>query len=723
MGILGASSVMKQDPARFCETFTLNWNGAEQGKVALLIDAMSLLHYLASSSARSDYLDLATIRQGTSEYTKSLLKVVGSQGMVHFFFDGLSPKAKYASQIKRYTRQAGIAEKMAKGELPAAKDRIIHHLAQWAFQEAIEEMIQETLPFAQTRLFIHRPRNGEGEALINHWIAQNGSFFTKIGIISEDSDFLIYDSCPGFIPPRSIKIEVHNDMYCLQGQLFSRVKFLKAFFAGIPNVDRFTMATLATLAGCDYTFPSRNEQLLDQLRRRIIQSDIGGLRIKNRNNPTAATSFTAIARSMSHYMNQAGPNNFWIDIFLIANCEEPTAIKSMIKQTLKIYYDELELSSDDQNEDRSPVMVDVRRLLVHGVIYCYPVAEETMGQEIVNSERKDRNLKKRDRNGSLADSSVVNTSAYAIVPLPPVSTQIDHWMNQSSMWLFPHFRQVRARLYVIIHNYIKVKGSKRIRTFNMGCSWTKEDYSAFVVEYVREGKGSQVKMGDRYIKVPHHNTVSSGLQPAMLNDADETEVMERWIILCVLGTTKLLPGPKLEAANLYGLGLLSSLMLPFNLAALTILMTTAPRLDSFKISSSVHEDTTDEVDLMLPLVSIAVHHTMLVFKTLAQLFPNSESRLFGNKAVSDMFDYKIVVMLWDSIRLGRNLEDLPDQECFSALDDQNIIGYLNDCFKALVRFKANDPQWSETLKQWKMRAEPLWALWWHVFSLDDLKEP
>jgi hypothetical protein len=192
----------------------------------------------------------------------------------------------------------------------------VFHLAQWAFQEAIHETIQETRPFAPKYLFIHRPRNGEGEALINHWISQNGSYFMKIGIIYEDSDFLIYDSCPGFIPPRSIKIEVHNDMYCLQGQLFSQVKFLKAFFAGILYVERFTMASLATVDGCDYSFPARNEQHLDQLRRRIIQSDIGGLRIKNRNNLTAATSLTAIARSILHYMKQAGPNNIWIDIFV-----------------------------------------------------------------------------------------------------------------------------------------------------------------------------------------------------------------------------------------------------------------------------------------------------------------------------------------------------------------------------------------------------------------------
>jgi hypothetical protein len=59
---------------------------------------------------------------------------------------------------------------------------------------------------------------------------------------------------------------------------------------------------------------------------------------------------------------------------------------------------------------------------------------------------------------------------------------------------------------------------------------------------------------------------------------------------------------------------------------------------------------------------------------------------------------------------------------------KNINGCLSFSFEVLCGFKPNDTQWTENPERMEISsAEPtgvvVWALWWNVFSSDDLKEP
>ena len=739
MGVLGASSTIKNDPSRFCENFTLNWDNDDdepdkmgEQKVALLIDSMSLLHHIVYCKTRQDYQDLGTIRRKCAAYIRKLLDVIVAVGQgessIRFFFDGLNPQSKTITQVKRLSRQGLIASEMAKGHNIPYKDKILPHFAQSAFQEAIEELMKNSN--FNNHLFIYRPRYGEAEAHINDWIKDNHAGFTKLAIISEDSDFLIYDSSPGFIPPNSIKFEMsssggNNDKAKprLQGQLYSRSKFLKALLPDIKReiIDDYPgiLTAVAAIAGCDYTakWTTLELQHMNKLRGHIVRSDIGGLRLKYRKNPTASQAFTAIVRFINHYAKNHGPHirddDAWIFKLIKDNCAHSARqiVYDMIDSVYETYYEDLEVAY--AFDDLDCCLVDVRRLLSHGIVYCYPVVET------------DSVVKTVDIHDMVSSSSAT---------LPPTPVQIEAWINHGySVWMYPHFCQLRRRLYALIRQIVKEHNESKIpNRSSLSSIWSRDGSSSEeatddikVVEYVRgTQKGHDQQMVAINIRVPQHHsdsTLSSGLehlQAVMLPSGDGFS-LKRCLALTLFGwASKHVSIFEHEQASSHIVSLISSMMLPDKLAALVLLLETAPSrmVDTFGIPVLTNKVIQKEVDLFIPLIDVAIHHGMLLYGTLSLLLIPRHIGITGKQTIeekskeciggqlSDIFDYASMLIIWEHLR------------CANNNIGQHVI--LDVVFTGLQSFlKPTDDggvAWKDTLEAWKHEATSVWNLWCQV---------
>jgi hypothetical protein len=94
MGIRGVRSLLDADPNRYCETLKFNWEDSSDESITILVDAMALLYHVTVRSGKTTQASPATIRELVSDYTLKLLRVVGENGAVHLFLDGLAPKEK-----------------------------------------------------------------------------------------------------------------------------------------------------------------------------------------------------------------------------------------------------------------------------------------------------------------------------------------------------------------------------------------------------------------------------------------------------------------------------------------------------------------------------------------------------------------------------------------------------------------------------------------------------
>jgi hypothetical protein len=263
--------------------------------------------------------------------------------------------------------------------------KLLHHLAEWAFVEAIDALQQR---FSGT-LFMYRPARGEGEVMINQWLVQNDGLYSRVAIISEDSDFLVHESCPGYIPPSSLVYEEKNGRHCLGGTYYLRSKFLRSFLGQPNTADSTVMTTVAALSGCDYVYGLAEDQLeaLSNVRHKIVCSPLGGLRGKHQNGPTAARTLLAILRVVAHYKKSGGYE--WLEQ-MCTDFAGPRVENTMsaLRTVHAIYLYSLQVNPDAVM-DLGPGIVEVRRLIQLGIVFCYPLIEtyHTRHLEVTSFDR------------------------------------------------------------------------------------------------------------------------------------------------------------------------------------------------------------------------------------------------------------------------------------------------------------------------------------------------
>eukprot|EP00934_Nitzschia_sp_Nitz4_P001476 Nitzschia sp. Nitz4//scaffold56_size114212//55353//57533//NITZ4_003949-RA/size114212-processed-gene-0.26-mRNA-1//-1//CDS//3329554703//1476//frame0 len=713
MGIHGARSLMDADPARYCEAFLWNWadESVKQNlTLGLLIDAKSVLYHVVLKQESVVYASPATIYECCLAYFRRLLQVVGEDGGVHIFLDGLPPHQKIHAQVDRMAQQAITADQLARGEI-SGSIKLLHHLAEWAFVEAITNLQQTS----EQRIVLHRPQVGEAEAHINQWLLHNPVEYSKIAIISEDSDFLVYNACPGFIPPSSLRFTERQGKFCLQGQHYVREKFLRAFLGEI-TMDTSVMTTVAAIAGCDYALGKEQAQILSDLRAKIAASDLGGLRPKLRTNPTAAAALKAILRLVAHFKVNAG--NCWLkslcQVFASPKIDE---VIQVIQSTHQVYYYALQLPMTPELEI-PPGMVEVRRLLQYGMVYCYPVIETFRSFEGPD----DSATKPSGRDPAfVCHFSPGSVQAHALVPVPPLSTQIEVWSARSSIWHFPHFRQIRARLYSYIR--LQVYNGRVPTKVIPGDFWiTSSD--PVVEEVIRMNAGQRTTVQRTRVVVPEHATMSAMFDAQSLLEADE-QSLDKALVFCIHGTPQQLVTVRPRGTAVGGVVFVASTMLPFNLAFLLIMLSTVPKeVYAFDIPALSYDTAAcSELNQVLPMMTVACAHADLLVNTLACFWTECEQVTnLGWPAlnVSATFQHDVALMIWSAVRDGRNLEYLKSQDSFVSEDGTNISQYTNDCFVKLQAMRPGDMSWSKVLSLWQKEAVPIYEVWWEVFNLDEI---
>lgn len=799
----------------------------------------------------SEALSPAYIYDVVYDYVIDLVKVVrnnnnnggnggGRSGCVCFFFDGIClARDASAAERDRWRKRAMDGDRLAYDcvgsssstavvtnsmKTTIADTQFMHHLAEYAYVEALEKIRSSisTIQQQQQRfqsihhhhggggannhndnnydiLQIHRHREQLAGSCINEWIKRNSytGRYHKVGIISDDTDFLVYEHCDGFILPFSIRIKRHvNNGTCqLTGDKYCRQKLIHAFMPNSSRLfqqkpDGLLMITAAAISGCDF-YIARTLDAQLYVMRRFMLKDGDEINIDDVTNSTDISNpvdnnstkkmedkaksklliFTSVFEYICTYYEKFRGEG-WLDALLLDICSKAKMKILGAKQAIDcIYriYNIPQIGSQQQQQHLhqisqsminigpastfvNPGLVEVFRLLQQGVCYFQPLVETYTPTDVPITNRNQGSTgsgstgstgtssvisRKRDRESLLEHCEIIDTGSYAIVPLPPLTTQFEAWLDDrgTSLWRIPHFCQVRCRLYCLIRITIQLR-RKSLPNIPFGKNWTHKN--PHITEYVRVARGEYAQFAGHTMGVPHHDYLSIGFNPLHVKD-DAEILLDYAFMFCIMGTCKNFLLARNDKVQKHRTIFLASLLLPFNLACLLILLATAPtNLDhitntlpatsSSSSSSSSEEDVLSEVVLILPLLTVACHHALLLENTISFLYEtdNTTTNTTNQPSLSvfnsTMLRLKNVVCLWGTIRLGRNLENLPYHGNFVPEDMENIACYVDDAFNMLKNNTAAssppNPRWEQELRIWQSEAQALWVVWWEFFSLD-----
>ena len=702
MGIRGVRSLLDADPNRYCETLKFNWEESSDESITILVDAMALLYHVTIRSGKTTQASPATVRELVSDYTLKLLRVVGENGAVHLFLDGLAPQEKISTQISRLQQQHVSCDLLAKINTTNSSVKALHILAEWAFVEAIQDL-QKTIP-GSSRLQLYRACRGEGEAYIDHWIEHHASPTSKVVIVSDDSDFFIYPSCPGYVPCKSIKFEEHDGKLCMTGQHYLRSKFLKSFLPNnVKNGDASKiMAAIAAIAGCDYSLGEESDKLLMTIRKRMVDSDLGGLRKKQRRNPSANSAMTAMLRVVAYYVKRNLPET-WINVMLAALVPKQLQLAlDAIQKIYLIYFEALHITA---SEELNPASVDTRRLLQYGTMYCTPIIETWKDENQVSHARR-RKRPLYQSNSDSADTDTVDT----IVPTPPLKAQFDAWVARDSIWQLPQLRQLRARLYSLVKLAI-LNGRACSESMEYDERWTQmlSDTTKGVTEVVRVGTGISILVNEKCVNIPGPKELSTGYDPSIFEQ--DSFSLDNSLLFCILGDqaqTELFQNERVPPSMNCVL-FWAAMTLPSDLACLLILLGTAPSHEGITLPPPSSLLACEEVDRIIPLISVAIYHSLLLASTLSTISPATKPDDMSSKLwtlPSDVLRNDNVLLVWDALRTGKS-ENL----------DDGVDCLLVEVFLRLSQAQPANEPWKLLVSDWQKSAIPVWTIWCKAFHI------
>jgi hypothetical protein len=224
------------------------------------------------------------------------------------------------------------------------------------------------------------------------------------------------------------------------------------------------------------------------------------------------------------------------------------------------------------------------------------------------------------------------------------------------------------------------------------------------------------------VKIPHHSMMSNMFDEKLLTRLDEFSI-DRGLLFCLTGTPHQLDTLLAMNGTAYGTAFLASMMLPFNLSCLLLMMSTAPKEMSqwdFPLPA-FDSPCCKEVKKVLPMLSVAYAHANLLANSLASIWPNrgSESSLISPPVhVSSTFRHDTALLIWDALRLQINLECLTSKGTFSTADTEASVNqYLDGCFKKLDALRPDEEEWQKALQLWKEKVSSLFLAWWQIFNL------
>lgn len=626
MGVQGAWSLVSTDPRRFGETWICH------DKSVVLIDGPSLMYFLIGAKPTTTMLGMhtgaqisaslpPTTKRQTSPFTtytrttnflSNILKVCGT---VHVVLDGLAPESKLPSQIARLKKVAALADTIARSDETSSNNnnnhsraRVPHILTEWAFREAVEDSLSD-------RLHLHRPRHGEAEHYIDrilmtkHGKTENSNTV----VLSNDTDFLIYPNCHGFVPLESLQFQTMDGQPHLSGFHYLSCKFYKAFFPSADDASARSriLSLVAALSGCDYGS-------LEEARARIVQSSIAGLPRKARNNHSSANILMAVVRYVNHYLvhqkNASLPN--WVDA-LAESLQLP-----QVRQTLDSIHDVyVSMPVSNTQVNSGSLFIETVRLKEQAVLICRPLIETwkveyghktpSTTQRTQRSGKSRRGRRKRNRRqrllGSAEQADEISTIddqdeattgdnlPVEAVTLPPLEEDTIGLLTHRSVWKLPVFVHLRQRLYGLLHTR-----------------------HATAKEYARVGRGESVDF------VEHRMELTGVGEPTQETHSRRIQLSDLQIVC-----------------------LIAAKVLPPRAASLLILAQCAPTMELPETNGTVPENQTS-------LLAVAVFHAVLcreLVVTFASFRTNHALR------ISRIFHDGLMGFIWKALE---NLETRSD---------------------------------------------------------------
>jgi hypothetical protein len=639
-----------------------------------------LTHAQISKPGSAHQASPAIIHARITSFLKALLVVAG--GDVHVVMDGLAPSAKISTQVDRLRTMAHQGE--AHANASKSRCKFLHLLAESAMIEALQDIMKD-----QSRLYLHRPDHGEAETYIDGWIQCHSDSTRDVFILSDDTDFLVYSSSPGFIPFKTLEFQILDGRLCLTGFEYQRCKFLHAFFS---TVEERAMTTVAALAGCDYG----TSHSLERARTFILQSIIGGLRPRQRNDPSSAAALTAILRYVSHCTRKPS----WRDVLAESVCKDADE-KSLLLTCLQDIHD-IYCPIKSTADIDSPMSVECRRLLECGIVFCRPLIETWEGantmQSMSHSHKRPRKTGKNRRKkrpavqqqDSRENESVTDLPLETFVPFPPSDTFVAQNLATGSAWSV--FIQVRRRLYTAVRQYSQSQNDHRIRFHQ---TWTSSD--TVVTEYMRVGRGAHVDFVLKRIMVPAEKTFDGTATSSLLHALDCFVVEELLMV----------PKPLLEQG---GFVILASLMLPAKSALLFLLLAEAPLSST---GCTMKASTCAALRDSLLLISLALFHASLIDNVMMAFSlseAGSSSVPLGRIQVSRILRHDVAAEIWAQMEnIDDDLVTAEDKGCDASCLHSVVFDKLK------VSTLDGLPEKTNALLTWRNDTKELWMTWCQIY--------
>lgn len=731
MGIHGLKTFLDSDPRRFSRPW--RWNSSDQrngdDNVHMLIDGMSLLYHVAATvttETEDDSLPAspANLAIYTTDYLNKLLEALGYRGFLHIFLDGLAPQEKLPSQLRRLQDQAlagdiiSVADGSQRAVSGQSKKRILHLLAECAFVEAIEDLI-EAAPSTnyETRLFLHRPTHGEAEACIHHWIVKNiKNDMNHVVVLSNDTDFFVFPSCPGFIPFSSLQVvQTLDGQLCITGTHYLRPSLLASFLPMKETTRGWikddVMVAVAMFAGCDYVLDGDKMDAIDSARRTMVKSRIGGLKQKKKNNPTAAAALTAILRFIASHIRAtqhsgircAGRNAWFLSLADAANPSHSDLLVEAFEAYYSIYLHPLRTESYSSSLNSNPVRVDVQRLFDMGIFIGRPIVE-SWGKTTSSSKCSDR--------GQIQEKSVC-VSGNSLSSITEATVQ--SWMSRGSVWSYPIFSEIRSRFY----DFLTSVASRGDCCPNV-CPpyWTLiTSCKPQIKEFIRIGSGQGVRMAEKLVEVSQKQH-GGWIETTGLMGCDKTSdasvvdlacTKNAAILFCLLGDDARFKPFACDELS-YGTLFLASLICPAKLALLLLLMGTAPAsIHNVLVVGSSTSSLSGGLNLkqVLSFLSVACYHAIFITTGVSMLLDSQDDNSF-NRGIrpSQTIRHKIARWIWQKLR---------DMDCYDHETD-SASAYLDVMWAKLNNTLQQqdhpfDSRLAAKMSDWRDDVTPLWSAW------------
>lgn len=383
MGVKGLYSYLSNEPLRFGRRVKLQDVPKHSGFI--FFDGPALHFHLLNSfwnelvPSTEDFLDVdyfgngivspTSVFHAAKKFFEYLLSTVECNICV-VFDGGISSKYKEDQQLYRM-REAYLRYDQAVESFLAGNERKNSAVPHIFSEDAILEALQL---IADTRIEVYHSK-GEAEIFISKFADNLGD--VNILVISSDSDCLILPSIPGFVPLQSLSFTADG----LEGWEYTKTQFLSSH-PGIsdnnPNKVFENLSCIAALCGCDYTLSTHLQRRIESARSVILRSNIGGLRQRDRTNPSAKCVVLSVIRYVSHFKFKFQKDWYHEMLFEIARSEKdkssPNTRQDDLHEALSMI--QLTYKGDEENIQQSfGNTVELDRIIATRKIYCKPVIE------------------------------------------------------------------------------------------------------------------------------------------------------------------------------------------------------------------------------------------------------------------------------------------------------------------------------------------------------------